>query len=115
MIGGPQSAVMAERAGAPAAQGADRGKAFIAVLACVLSRLVQQNDSVRGFLQDHPMESGPLLHSSTQTPPSPPPPQNNPAATGAPQRPASSKDVVTKFHALRPPTISIRDYLERCA
>jgi hypothetical protein len=27
---------------------------------------------------------------------------------------AADQGVVTKFHALRPPSISIRDYLERC-
>lgn len=50
----------------------ERGKAFVAVLACVLSRLVAANDAQPGAAQ-----------------------------------------VVTKFHALRPPSISIRDYLER--
>lgn len=49
----------------------DRGKAFVHVLSCVLSRLVAANDAVK--------EAGP----------------------------------VTKFHALRPPSISILDYCAR--
>ncbi len=92
-----------EKTGLAGMSGSDRGRAFIAVLACVLSRLVEQNDSVRG----HCNHSGcplPFPHLSlVSLHPFP----------GALQKPASSKDVVTKFHALRPPTISIRDYLER--
>jgi hypothetical protein len=49
----------------------ERGKAFVAVLSCVLSRLVAANDAVA--------DPGP----------------------------------VTKFHALRPPSISIHDYCMR--
>ena len=83
---------------------ANRGKAFVAVLSCVLSRLVAANDAVRargtrGLLL--PLEL--VAHS--------------PAPLGARspllQQPASAQ-VVSKFHALRPPSISTRDYLERC-
>jgi len=56
---------------APVDDNKDRGKAFVHVLSCVLSRLVAANDGV----------------------PDPGP--------------------VTKFHALRPPTISIFDYCSR--
>ena len=50
---------------------AERGKAFVQVLSCVLSRLVESNDA------------------------------------------AADPGPVTKFHALRPPSISILDYCAR--
>jgi hypothetical protein len=58
---------------------AARGKSFVQVISCVLSRLILSNDS----------------------------------EVGPDGRPASSSGIITKFHALRPPSIGIRDYLER--
>jgi len=54
----------------------ERGKAFVQVLSCVLSRLVESNDAL--------------------------------AASGGVEVPP-----ITKFHALRPPSISILDYCTR--
>lgn len=56
-----------------------RGKAFVQVISCVLSRLIISNDS----------------------------------EVGPDGRPANTSGIITKFHALRPPSIGIRDYLER--
>ena len=58
---------------------AARGKAFVQVISCVLSRLIISNDS----------------------------------EVGPDGRPANTSGIITKFHALRPPSIGIRDYLER--
>ena len=106
---------------------ANRGKAFVAVLSCVLSRLVAANDAVRGgsVCETH---CGPPLASTARG--------SLPVLRAWPQfarrraaslrvrgsrrspslraqQPASAQ-VVSKFHALRPPSISTRDYLERC-
>ena len=71
--GGAGSAVAAAAPTPSAADAAsERGKAFVTVLSCVLSRLVAANDGI-----------------------------------------AASSSAVTKFHALRPPAISIHDYC-RC-
>lgn len=86
---------------------AARGKAFVQVLSCVLSRLVDANDRVRietagsgGSLTSPPRwRAGPDSVSDLAAP--------------IAQAPEQSTGVVTKFHALRPPSISIRDYLER--
>ena len=76
----------------------DRGRAFIQCISCVLSRLVAANDSVR--------VGSTSSDRAVALPPQPAPPHP------LPQLPEHG--VVTKFHALRPPTISIKDYLERC-
>jgi hypothetical protein len=81
-----------------------RGKAFVQVLSCVLSRLVAANDAVRVHGAPAPRWRAARRRLTRLRPPF----HLRPA-----QSPEVAAGVVTKFHALRPPTISIRDYLER--
>lgn len=89
----------------------DRGKAFVQVLSCVLTRLVAANDQVRAVTRMR-------LNAWTWPAPAVRPPHGLTICRldlhNAPllQQPDLS-GVVTKFHALRPPSISIKDYLER--
>ena len=59
----------------------ERGKAFVAILSCVLTKLVAVNDAVRA----PPCGSGAAAPSAPSHPPFPPPP---PRATLTPARPA---------------------------
>ena len=77
----------------------EQGKAFVRVLAAVLARLVATNDSVS------PRRGRPHVASVRASLCLPPPPPSQSGAAAAAE--------VTRFHALRPPSISVYDYLQR--
>lgn len=94
-----------------------RGKAFVQVLSCVLSRLVSANDAVSQGRQSQRVSPGPALASRSAHSP----PQalfrlhhlRLLLCTCSSRVQVADPGPVTKFHALRPPSISIYDYCAR--
>jgi hypothetical protein len=112
----------------PMQENAERGVAFVRVLAAVLTRLVETNDEVRvsacsglhaPYRALEPQMRGrqgctvgwcwvggpPCLSGATL---------QKHATFGRPRvQTGAEPEEITKFHALRPPSISVADYLER--
>ena len=101
----------------------ETGNAIVPVLACVLNQLCMRNDRVRSLSTQHAFDSAAcyclVIHCCVVGP-------RHVKIVGAVltefllsccllvQLPVSQRGV-SKFHALRPPAISIKDYLQRVA
>ena len=118
--GTARTAAMSASGEAPvgAADASTKGAALVEVLSCVLARLVAANDQVRGWMglwacsacspwTEHAYCPCAVLAADV-------PVRVRGASVTLVQKLVGRRTTMTKFHALRPPEITVHAYLRRC-